>query len=248
MPTPRSPRGPIDDLRRTWERHGHEDPLWAILAYPDKKGGRWDEDEFLATGQVEVDAFFARAEQLDLTISRGRALDFGCGVGRLSQALATHVAQVDGVDVAAPMIERARVIDRHAPRVTYHLNATDDLALFHDESFDLVYSLIVLQHLPRSLAQRYIGEFARVLRPGGVVHIQLPTEPSRTLRGWLTRVLPAAVLDRVRGWKMRGTPQATVEGWLTDAGLELVDVAPDAWAGEHWISRRYTARKPPPRP
>src|SRR5437763_375944 len=63
------------------------DPLYAILSEPSKRGGRWDKDEFLATGAQEVASLVAKAGRLGYPKRRTTALDFGCGVGRIARAL-----------------------------------------------------------------------------------------------------------------------------------------------------------------
>src|SRR5687768_12932320 len=45
----------LEHLRRVWQTLGRDDPMWAVLSHADKRGGRWDPEEFLATGEVEVD-------------------------------------------------------------------------------------------------------------------------------------------------------------------------------------------------
>lgn len=165
----------LDSLKRHWEAFGRDDPLWAVLTSPERTGGRWDLDEFLATGVQEVSGVVDELEAFGLTVERRRALDFGCGVGRLTQALADRFDRCDGVDIAASMIDEARRINRHGERVNYHVNASPDLSLFADESFDFVLSLLVLQHMEPRYAKRYIAEFARVLKRGGVAVFQVPT-------------------------------------------------------------------------
>jgi SAM-dependent methyltransferase len=63
-----------------------------------------------------------------------------------------------------------------SPRAWFHHNTTDDLGLFEDESFDFIYTRLVLQHIPPEHALRYVDEFIRVLRPGGVAVFQAPGE------------------------------------------------------------------------
>jgi ubiquinone/menaquinone biosynthesis C-methylase UbiE len=108
-------------------------------------------------------------------LSKERVLDFGCGVGRLSQGLAKHFRHVDGVDIAKPMIELAQQHNQHGDRVRYHLNSQRDLRLFPNDHFDLIYSVITLQHIPAPLIPDYLQEFARVCRPGGLIFFQLPS-------------------------------------------------------------------------
>ena len=73
------------------------------------------------------------------------------------------------------MIERANTLNQFADRCRYHVNDRDDLALFPDGVFDLIYSDIVLQHIAPEFGAGYVQEFARVLAPGGVVVFQLPS-------------------------------------------------------------------------
>jgi len=165
----------LEQLKRNWEKFGRVDPLWAVLTDPERRGGRWDLDEFLATGESEVQAVFDELATLDVSVDRGRALDFGCGVGRLTQALADRFDRCDGVDIADSMIAEAERINRRGDRVSYHVNFQPDLTLFEAETFDFVLSFIALQHMEPRYASRYIAEFIRVLRPGGITIFQLPT-------------------------------------------------------------------------
>jgi SAM-dependent methyltransferase len=166
----------LESLQRQWEAFGQDDPLWAILASPDKRHGRWTPGEFFATGLAEVRTTLAQVDALPPSIPRRRALDFGCGVGRLSQALGDYFETCDGVDIAPAMIEKARRFNRHGGRCLYHVNAADNLSLFPDDSFDLIYSNVVLQHMPPELFEPYLREFVRVLHPDGLAVFQLPDE------------------------------------------------------------------------
>ena len=82
---------PVDDLEQNWDDLGRRDPMWAILTSPNKRKNRWDEDEFFATGVEVVAEVMAGLDGLGIVVSRRRALDFGCGVGRLTQALRGRV-------------------------------------------------------------------------------------------------------------------------------------------------------------
>jgi SAM-dependent methyltransferase len=162
-------------LKRHWERLGRRDPFWAVLTDPSKRGGGWDREEFFRGGAKEIAAALWRAEQLGLRLSRRRALDFGCGVGRITQALADHFERCDGVDISTSMLEAARLHNRHPGRCTYHLNTAPDLRLFDAASFSFVYSTLVLQHMEPQYSQAYIRELLRVLAPGGLLVFQLPS-------------------------------------------------------------------------
>ncbi len=164
----------LERLQQHWTAFGEQDPLWAILADPGKRGGGWDLEEFFATGRGTVDDVLRELADRGVAVERGRALDFGCGVGRLTQALAEHFESCDGVDLAASMIQRARELNKNGDRVRFHHNDAPGLRLFGDGSFDFILSLIVLQHMKPELMRGYMGEFVRVLRPGGVAVFNVP--------------------------------------------------------------------------
>ena len=86
----------LSEVQRFWDRQAHADPMWAILTDPAKAGGRWDADEFFATGTREIGVFMEQAAEWGAPASRRSALDFGCGIGRLSQALSDDFEQVYG--------------------------------------------------------------------------------------------------------------------------------------------------------
>lgn len=163
----------LKNAQRTWDRLAESDPLWAIATEPGKRGNKWDLDEFFASGEHLIAELMTRAAELGYPQSRGRALDFGCGVGRLTQALGHYFETCTGVDVSRQMIERAAAYNRQGSKCTYLTNTKDDLGLFADDAFDFVCSYIVLQHIAPELTKRYIAELVRVLKPGGLLFFQL---------------------------------------------------------------------------
>jgi SAM-dependent methyltransferase len=170
---------PLDDVRRNWDQFARTDPLWAIVALPDKRGNRWDWDDFMAVGVTEIDTLMAMLAPFGRPVQRRSALDFGCGVGRLSQALAGHFDNVTGVDISEAMVKLARKHNRHGRRCTYVHNPRDNLRVLGNRTFDLIYSNVTLQHVPPPLIAGYISEFVRLLDRDGVLAFQLPSEPSQ---------------------------------------------------------------------
>jgi SAM-dependent methyltransferase len=185
-------------LRRHWERLARRDPYWAVLTAADKRGGRWDIDEFFASGDAEIEAVLQRATERGIDLPRRRALDFGCGAGRLTQALAARFERSDGVDVSEAMVRLARSHNRHGERCAYHLNTASDLGRFPDATFDFVYTTLVLQHMVPRLSTGYIRELVRVLHPDGVLVFQVPSArstvppPAAATRSPSRRPLPRA--------------------------------------------------------
>ncbi len=180
----------LDGLRDTWNELGRKDAMWAVLSGPLEAPRAWDPDAFFRTGVEEVAAVLSRAAAVGAAPRRERALDFGCGIGRLSQALAGHFTEVHGVDIAAAMLEQARQQNRAGDRCHFHLNESDSLALFPDAMFDFVYSSITLQHMEPRYSRRFLAEFFRVAKPGGVVVFQIPSDPVAGPAGAISRTGP----------------------------------------------------------
>lgn len=169
----------MPDLHRTmqnyWNSHARRDPLWAVVSDPSKAKRRWVLSEFMATGTREIALLWYELGRMNLRPSlQARALDFGCGVGRLTQALAARCGSVTGVDVSDEMLTIARAVGRHH-NVGYHCNAREDLDTFPTNSFDLVYSNIVLQHIEPILVEGYLREFGRIIDISGLLIFQLPS-------------------------------------------------------------------------
>ena len=166
-----------DRHRAAWEDWGRVDPFWAVLAEAGARHGRWDVDRFFATGVESVAALLAHTKRYGRPVRHSTALDFGCGLGRLTRALAPHFERTYGLDIASTMVERARELDTQRGRsgAEFVLHDREDLSRYASGSVDFISCLLVLQHLPsREAIEGYLREFVRVLSPGGVAVVQLP--------------------------------------------------------------------------
>jgi SAM-dependent methyltransferase len=158
----------LEKLRNAWEGLAERDALSAILTDDSKAGGKWNIAEFMATGDAEIETVMNHLARIGHAPDPGgAALDFGCGVGRLTQALARRFASVVGVDISKHMIEQAESLNQYA-HCRYIASSAARLS-FDDASFSFIYSNIVLQHVPRPLARNYLREFVRLLAPAGVL-------------------------------------------------------------------------------
>src|SRR6187549_2443840 len=103
----------LRELQSAWDELGRDDPMWAVLTDPAKRGGKWDPEAFFKTGCEDIRQALDMMATLPHPLRRGRALDFGCGLGRLSQALGEHFERVDGVDISPSMVAGANRFNRH---------------------------------------------------------------------------------------------------------------------------------------
>lgn len=104
-----------------------------------------------------------------------KILEIGCGVGRVIKPLRAKFAHVDGVDIAENMIEFARqYLADCSHNGNVYVNSGSDLGMFSDNTYDLVYSMIVFQHIRSiSVVRNYFNEIFRVLKPGGYFRLQV---------------------------------------------------------------------------
>jgi SAM-dependent methyltransferase len=237
-------------VRKDWERWGEADPLFAVYTKEGTESGGWNPEDFLRSGAQLVDALLSELARRDIRVEMGRALDFGCGAGRLTQALAAHFDEAHGVDISGPMVDEARrLASGRAGNVTFHVNTAPDLSLFPAAHFDFVLSYIVLQHMPAPLALAYVSEMLRVLRPGGIAVFQLPERHGPPQGMFDQRRLPPSVRNRLAQVKARVTRRPTMEMHPVSAydvartveasGACIRAVWPDDHAGALCLSLTY---------
>ena len=240
----------LKHVQKTYEDYGNDDPLYAVLSRKDAKGNNWDVDEFMTTGRQEIAEAMKHIAKLGVEVNKGRALDFGCGVGRLTLALCEEFHEVVGVDISYSMIEIAKSYNVFGDRCGYRVNTTDDLAQFDDNSFDFVYSNISLQHIPPEASSKYIAEFFRILRPGGVGVFQIPSGPRHEPGSLGAKIYSFKRGPLRRFWKrIRGLPpvevhylnQAVVEDIIEAGGGRVVDATQQGSVRGCRVSMLYCA-------
>jgi SAM-dependent methyltransferase len=221
---------------RDWSDLAQLDPMWAIASTPEKRFGGWDEAAFAESGTRKAAGLLRRLDELGVPERHDSALDFGCGLGRLSLPLATRFAEVVGVDIAPEMVAGARA-RAAAGGVAGARFAVDGDEPLEPASFDLVYCGLVLQHQPGARAAlRLLDRLAGLVCPGGALVVQVPTwlsprlrlQPGRRAYTLLRSVgAPARFLyERLRLQPMRmvALPRKRIDASLFDHGLEPLHV------------------------
>lgn len=221
----------LNRLKSTWEELGRVDPLWAVLVRPERRHGKWPIDDFLATAEEHVNEVISQLKARDLRLG-DRVLDFGCGVGRLSNTLAQYAGEVVGLDIAQSMIEEANRINTQPGRVQFvHYDGTR--LPFPDDSFDSAVSLISLQHSPPAVQLACLVELLRVVRPGGALALQIPTKRHDA------EPLDAAAMRA--GVELMSVPSELGRGELVQVQARITNISASEWPaksqirfGNHW--------------
>jgi SAM-dependent methyltransferase len=235
---------PANESREFWDVHAKRDPLWAILSDPSKAERGWNLRDFLETGKREVSLLMYQLRALNIDVDRTAALDFGCGVGRLSQPLARYFDVVVGVDISPEMIRLAEQINQHPTRVSYVCNTRSDLAALATNQFSFMYSNVVLQHIEPDVALGYLRELMRVVAPRGVLVFQLPSHerPADEQVIASRHMPPEAYRATVR--VENGLPTEVVPGMELMLAVSVTNVSGHAWnqkevgpirVGNHWL-------------
>ena len=159
-------------MREDWNRRAREDAHYYVAFGRHEQ----DEDEFLDTASDVLRGFERELKRgLPGTNARARrALEIGCGPGRLMKPLSAQFGEIHGVDVADEMIAIARRRLASIPHAHPHVGSGADLRQFADDSFDFLYSYAVFQHIPaKQVVLSYLQDAARVLKPGGLMRFQV---------------------------------------------------------------------------
>jgi 2-polyprenyl-3-methyl-5-hydroxy-6-metoxy-1,4-benzoquinol methylase len=180
---------------KVWKQYGEVDPYFGVISHSQyHSGGFTDQvrDEFFQSGERQSEILMQTLREINPGFSPTRTIDFGCGVGRLTLALACESTSVLGVDISPGMLSEAQK------------NATErgvsNVRFAHEISgrFDLVHSFIVLQHIPPRRGLPIVRDLVSRVEPGGMVVLQVPYHASvwRRLKTRVVHVDP--ITKRVR--------------------------------------------------
>ncbi len=169
----------------------------------------YESDESVAKARQEIDHLLL--SRID-GVARGRILEIGCGRGRMTQVLADHFASVVALDISREATRRCRATVA-ASNVLVLLGDDRTVAAMPSQSFDVVFSYAVFQHISsRSALRSYIGSAARIVNAGGVALLQL-RQP-----GWKARIVDFLAFARrsashrtwSRSWRGHVLPESEI--------------------------------------
>lgn len=164
-----------------WEKWGVQDPYFAVLTDPKyKASGDPEHKEFFNSGEEHIDNVIDIINCYFEKTQADNALDFGCGVGRLVIPLSKRFKNVVGMDISNGMLEEAKKnCGKFGLKNISFLKSDDELTQL-DNSYDLVHTHIVLQHIPYVRGKKIIGRLLDATKPGGIAVIHISLRQHRT--------------------------------------------------------------------
>ena len=158
-------------VERHWNLLVQKDPMSAVLSYKN----HWDYDKFIQTGERDVEGKLCYLSSKVSTQFK-RILDFGCGIGRISQAFAARGYSVTGIDISNEMIKLAQRLNKYPKKCKYehirNIASTKQI----DNKFDLIFSHLVFQHMGVKDIKRSLISLMDLLACGGFFYFQIPYE------------------------------------------------------------------------
>ena len=154
-------------------------------------------------------------------------MDYGCGPGFLSSAIAPNVHSVYGCDISDGALACARVLNA-APNLDYLVADNEGLAHIPDGGVDLVVSFAMVQHLTAATLDHVLSVWQKKLKPGGklLLHIQLIDDVWKTEDEWKSdRSLKGRVKFRY-GLHCFGRTEETYRQAVADHGFGDIETMP----------------------
>jgi SAM-dependent methyltransferase len=220
--------GAESDMQGFWDARAREDAFFFVDNRLDY--GRPDVEQFWADGARDLEQLLemggARIEPDDVVV------DIGCGVGRLTRAIAPHATRVYAVDVSQEMLAKATELNAELANVEWLHGNGWDLTGIPDGGASACVSHVVFQHLPDpELTLGYVRDMGRVLRPGGWAVFQVSNDPDvhrpqRGVRHRLRVLAGRAPRGQTDGrWVGSAVELEALTAAARDGGLEVERVA-----------------------
>lgn len=162
----------LKKMAADWDQRAQENARYFVATAQQD----WGDEDFFASGEQTVKEQILTDMQ---NICQGknpaemRVLEIGCGVGRVTRALAKTFGEVHAVDISREMVIRAKSALWRHPNAYVYQNNGKDLEVLPDVAFDFVFSSIVFQHIPSyEIIQSYICDVSRILKSGCLFKFQ----------------------------------------------------------------------------
>ena len=220
----------LERVRHQWTRLGESDPHWSVLSTPEFRRERMNADrvrELRASGQREarlIEGFEARTGQ---ALASGVCVELGCGVGRITRYLADRFEKVIALDISPGNLQLCADYMAEEGITNVETRLISDFNDFREvPEYDVLFSVIVLQHNPPPVQRFILQSLFSKMRSGGGAVFQIPTFiPGYTFSAQDYLSQPDVEIE------MHALPTAVVLEELRANQLSVLDFAPDPFTG-----------------
>jgi ubiquinone/menaquinone biosynthesis C-methylase UbiE len=170
------------------------------------KGEEWTLDPLWKASVVKtfIDAYFKEL---------GTVVEIGPGAGRWTEHLIERVGRLVGIDISETCVAECQNRFSSSHNATFEVGNGRDLSSVATGSVDGIWSFDVFVHINGDEFRSYVGEFARILKSGGVgvIHHGLVGGSSG---GWRSNVTRLDVSEYLKQYKLEIKSQVT--SWVDD--------------------------------
>jgi trans-aconitate methyltransferase len=182
---------------RDWEKFGKDDAYFGVIAHPKYRKSNLTEEgkkEFFQSGADDIDRVLSTVRrQIDQDFTIKKAIDFGCGVGRVLIPLASVSEEVIGIDVSDSMLDEAKENCKAQSIENVAFIKSDDTLSRLKNKYNFIHSLIVFQHIPVTRGMQIFENLLTHLDVGGVcvVHFTYATyNKERKFLSFIKKYIP----------------------------------------------------------
>ena len=242
----------FDRIRQGWEALGETEPYWSVITADEFRADRIKAHmaAFLNSGRSNVAWMQNIARRNGIALGGSQTcFELGCGVGRLTLPLSEVFEHVTGYDISPGNLAEcdALVAAQGRSNITTRLmTRIEDIHAAPD--FDVLFTVIVLQHNPPPVQKYILDVLLAKIRPGGIAYFQLPTfiPGYRFTAGKYLRSTP-------QDMEMHALPMRDVLALLRVHGFQVLEVLQDQFTGmpgshSFFAVRTGDALAPPPPP
>lgn len=228
-------------IRDQWTELGEVDPHWSVLTHDNFRAANLTDEQlalFNKSGRREADMVGHFEAVTGRKATRGICLELGCGVGRITRHLADEFDKVVAVDISPGNLRLCQSYLK-SEKVTN----VDTVQVMGIEDFDTLppidffFTMIVLQHNSPPIQKRLLRTILSKIRPGGGALFQIPTDApgySFEVEAYLDSPSPTM--------EVHCLPKPIVFDEIRRAGLEIVDIKPDASTGQFGSHTFYAVK------
>lgn len=238
----------VSTMQKTWDNFGQKDPYFSVLTDPKYHGEEIPKEVlkdfyFSDYSKRPSNYLFETLKSLGFTdekLKEMNILDFGCGVGRNAVHLAKKFKEVLGLDISAEHLKKAAAyVQSQGFENCKFLQSNMDLQKFG--MFDVIFSVITIQHIPHPIAYSYMQQMLSMLKPNGYAFLHMPTYA----KNYVYNEEKCLQKDDPLSWQMHFYPVHEMKALIKKSNCKLIkfDSSFDHCHDDRWVNGFFIIKK-----